>query len=185
MKLGVEMHVQCTVTRDCQRLLVELSLTSCIMSRQVSSCSRSMSCSQSGWTGAHSGSSASHSPSSASSSSSNAASPAAAASSPAATSPAASSPATSSSSSNKRRSIRFDLNMDLILLRQVLAQENPFVRGSPAMDVVAKELDSLKPDLFQGITKKTVRDRVLLLLEQHRKEEDFSENSKSIVCVSQ
>ena len=64
--------------------------------------------------------------------------------------------------------------MDLALLRQVRAYENPFNRGSPAMDLVVTELQSYDPERFSGLTKKAVRDRVMLLLDQYMKQENFA-----------
>ena len=48
--------------------------------------------------------------------------------------------------------LRFDLTMDLILLRQCRAHPQLFVRGSPDMQGVAEELDRDPP--FQGVSKR-------------------------------
>ena len=61
----------------------------------------------------------------------------------------------------------FDLAMDLALLtvRQLRSHDQPFRRGSPAMETVACELENLSPTQFGGVTKKAIRDRVMKLLE--------------------
>ena len=41
--------------------------------------------------------------------------------------------------------ISYVLKADLILLRQVRSYQNPFVRGSDAMEDIAKELDTQDP----------------------------------------
>ena len=65
----------------------------------------------------------------------------------------------SSSSSTKTRP--YDLQMDLMLLRQMRMQDNAFQRGDPGYDAVASGLSSMCPEQFHGLTKKSVRDRVL------------------------
>ena len=65
--------------------------------------------------------------------------------------------------------MRFDLHMDLVLLRHLCFVENPFVRGSSGMEETAKALAGSGEAKFVGLTKKAVRDRVLLLLDQHGK----------------
>ena len=61
------------------------------------------------------------------------------------------------------KQIRFDLTMDLLMLRQVRATEDTFVRGSPAFDEVAAAMQSLGDSRFNGLTKKGVRGRTCLL----------------------
>ncbi len=58
--------------------------------------------------------------------------------------------------------------MDLGLLRQLRSKENVFARGSPAYEQVALELLQLMPNTFQGLKKKSVRDRLLKVMEQFR-----------------
>ena len=65
--------------------------------------------------------------------------------------------------------MRFDLHMDLVLLRHLCFVENPFVRGSSGMEETAKALAGSGEAKFVGLTKKAVRDRALLLLDQHGK----------------
>ena len=61
--------------------------------------------------------------------------------------------ATSASSSSPATSQRrtFDLAMDLTLLRQLRSHDQPFRRGSPAMEIVARELENLSPTQFGGV----------------------------------
>ena len=83
--------------------------------------------------------------------------------------PAASPPATSSTSASpvaaasQRRT--FDLAMDLAMLRQICSHDQPFRRGSPAMELVAAELANLMPAKFSAVTKKTIHDRVIKLID--------------------
>eukprot|EP00117_Sycon_ciliatum_P034939 scpid88132/ scgid26574/ len=58
-----------------------------------------------------------------------------------------SSPSGSSPGSGAKQ-IRFDLTMDLLMLRQVCATENTFVCGSPAFDEVAAAMQSLGDSRF-------------------------------------
>eukprot|EP00117_Sycon_ciliatum_P044941 scpid77857/ scgid1945/ len=75
----------------------------------------------------------------------------------------------SSGGKDKPKCIKFDLSMDLILLRQLRGGTNPFLRGSPGYEEAALALDSLGDPRFAGITKKGSRDRTLLMLEAHQK----------------
>ncbi|XP_065196146.1 uncharacterized protein LOC135827604 [Sycon ciliatum] len=92
--------------------------------------------------------------------------------------------------------IVFDLTMDLILLRQVMAHPNPFVRGSPAMDNVADELAKQDAARFGSLTKKSVRDRLMKMLEHHAKgdawrrrqsgsAEDYTEKTQLLTELTQ
>ena len=75
----------------------------------------------------------------------------------------------------KGKQLRFDLERDLLLLRQARAKGvGVFQRGHPALDKVAQELVTLHPDLFAGLSKKSARDRLNLLFELHRKRENWS-----------
>ena len=67
--------------------------------------------------------------------------------------------------------LRFDLAMDLCLLRQSRLHPNLFLHGSPDMMEIADELG--QDEQFQGITKKAVRDRLLKLLEQHKAKDNW------------
>ena len=83
---------------------------------------------------------------------------------------------TSSSVANtggRKRSIRFDLSMDLTHLWQAIFYSDLFHRGSPAMEEMASELAHHDQQRFQGLSRKAVRDRILLLVEQHKRE-DFA-----------
>ena len=90
---------------------------------------------------------------------------------------AASPPATSSTSTSpvaaasQRRT--FDLAMDLAMLRQIRSHDQPFRRGSPAMELVAAELANLMPAKFSAVTKKTIRDRVIKLIDLFAKGDDW------------
>ena len=75
----------------------------------------------------------------------------------------------------KGKQLRFDLERDLLLLRQAKAKGvGVFQRGHPALDKVAQELVTLHPDLFAGLSKKSARDRLNLLFEQPRKRENWN-----------
>ena len=67
--------------------------------------------------------------------------------------------------------LRFDLAMDLCLLRQSRLHPNLFSRSSPDKMEIADELG--QDEQFQGITKKAVRDRLLKLLEQHKAKDNW------------
>ena len=83
--------------------------------------------------------------------------------------PAALPPATSSTSASpvaaasQRRT--FDLVMDLAMLRQIRSHDQPFRRGSLAMELVAAEFANLMPAKLFAVTKKTIRDRVIMLID--------------------
>ena len=64
----------------------------------------------------------------------------------------------------RKRSIRFDLSMDLTLLRQAISQSDLFHRGSPAIEQIASELAHHDQQRFQGLSRKAVRDRIPLLV---------------------
>ena len=73
----------------------------------------------------------------------------------------------------KGKQLRFDLERDLLLLRQGKAKGvGVFIRGHPALDEVAQM--ALHPHLFAGLSEKSAGDRLNLLLEQHRKRENWS-----------
>lgn len=95
-------------------------------------------------------------------------------SSPVADSPRGDSSSPTSLSARLQR--RYDLQMDLMLLRQMRGQENAFKRGDPGYEEVAVALSCICPSSFRGVTKKSVRDRVLKLLELFRKS-DWKERS--------
>ena len=90
---------------------------------------------------------------------------------------AVSPPATSSTSASpvaaasQRRT--FDLAMDLAMLWQIRSHDQPFRRGSPAMELVAAELAKLMPAKFSAVTKKTIRDRVIKLIDLFAKGDDW------------
>ena len=69
-------------------------------------------------------------------------------------SPTSSTSASASGGSGRCQLIRFDLAMDLLLLRQVISHQNPFARGSPAMEDVAVELEQYDPAHFTGESKR-------------------------------
>lgn len=75
----------------------------------------------------------------------------------------------SSESVGSAHRLKYTMEMDLILLRQVRSHGNPFVRGSDVFEAVAKELVSAEPRLFDALTKKGVRDRTMKLLDHHGK----------------
>ena len=78
-------------------------------------------------------------------------------------------------SEQEKKKLRFNLAMDLVLLRQVRGHGDAvFARGSPVFENVAQELSQFDKDNFFGITKKAVRDRVFLLLGQHRRNEEWN-----------
>ena len=54
-----------------------------------------------------------------------------------------------------------------MLLHQLRAYEIPFVRGSIGFETAAKDIVAAQPDLFRGLTKKGVRDRIIMLLDHH------------------
>ena len=90
--------------------------------------------------------------------------------------PAASPPATSSTSASpvaaasQRRT--FDLAMDLAMLRQIRSHDQIFRCSTPAMELVAAELANLMPAKFSAVTKKTIRDRVIKLIDLFAKGDD-------------
>ena len=69
----------------------------------------------------------------------------------------------------KGKQLRFNLKREreiLLLLRQARAKGvGVFLRGHPALDEVARELVTVHPDLFAGLSKKSAGD---LLIKQHR-----------------
>ena len=77
---------------------------------------------------------------------------------------------------NKGKQLRFELERKiLLLLRQARARGvGVFLRGHPALDKVARELVTLHPNLFAGLSETFAGDRLYLLLEQHRKRENWS-----------
>ena len=91
--------------------------------------------------------------------------------------PAASSPATPSTSASpvaaasQRRT--FDLAIDLAMLRQIRSHDQLYRRGSPAMELVAAELANLMAAKFSAVTKKTIRDRVIKLIDLFAKGDDW------------
>ena len=76
-----------------------------------------------------------------------------------------------SSAQAQRRTI--DLQMDLAMLRQLRSHDRPFRRGSPAMEQVAADLANTMPGHFAGVTKKTIRDRVLNLIGLFAKDDEW------------
>ena len=78
---------------------------------------------------------------------------------------------TSSSVEQKSKLLRFNLEMDLQLLRQSRIHPHLFVRGAPDLKNVAEELS--QDEKFAGITKKTVRDRLMKMLDQHKSNDNW------------
>ena len=60
----------------------------------------------------------------------------------------------SAPSSARAQRRTFDLQMDLAMLRQLRSHDQPFRRGSPAMEQVAADLANPMPGHFAGVTKK-------------------------------
>ena len=68
------------------------------------------------------------------------------------------------------RRLKYNLQMDLMLLRQIRAHAgNPFVSGSEAYEEACRDLLSSEPKMFEGLTKKGARDRAMKLLDHHGK----------------
>ena len=68
------------------------------------------------------------------------------------------------------RRLKYNLQMDLMLLRQIRARAgNPFVRGSEVYKEAYRDLLSSEPKMFEGLTKKGARDRAMKLLDHHGK----------------
>ena len=66
--------------------------------------------------------------------------------------------------------LKYNLQMDLMLLRQIRAHAGiPFVRGSEAYKEACRDLLSSEPKMFEGLTKKGARDRAMKLLDHHGK----------------
>ena len=79
------------------------------------------------------------------------------------------------STSRKGKQLRVDLSKDLALLRQARHHGvSVFLRGSPVLEEVANELEQYNGEQFAGVTKKAVRDSLNLLLDQHRRKEDWA-----------
>ena len=60
----------------------------------------------------------------------------------------------SAPSSARAQRRKFDLQMDLAMLRQLRSHDQPFRCGSPAMEQVAADLANTMPGHFAGVTKK-------------------------------
>ena len=54
-----------------------------------------------------------------------------------------------------------------------MPMSQPFRRGSPAMELAAGELSDMMPAQFAAVTKKTIRDRVLKLLDLFSKGDEW------------
>ena len=70
---------------------------------------------------------------------------------------------------NKGKRLRFNLGRDLLLLQGRSKNGGVFHRRHPAVGEVAQGLVTLHSELFPGLSKKSARNRLKLVLEQHRK----------------
>ena len=75
----------------------------------------------------------------------------------------------------------FDLQMDLAMLRQLRSHDQPFGRGSPAMEQDAVDLANTMLGHFAGVTKKPIRDRVLNLIGLFAKGDEWKRRMEALV----
>lgn len=71
----------------------------------------------------------------------------------------------------KRPVFRFSIQDDILLLRQVLAREDPFVRGSSAFGEISKALYSV--ERFKDLSCRSFRDRTVLLVEEYARGDNY------------
>ena len=96
---------------------------------------------------------------------------------------------TPSSAQGKQSRVRFQARDDVLLLRELAAVEQPFVRGATCWETIASNLMEEFPDRFSKITARFLRERATNLMEAFLKadtkqrkqsgtEEDFKEKEE-------
>ena len=96
---------------------------------------------------------------------------------------------TSLSAQGKQSRVRFQARDDVLLLRELAAVEQPFIRGATCWETIASNLMEEFPDKFGKITSRFLRERATNLMEAFLKadtkqckqsgtEEDFKEKEE-------